>query len=230
MDEKRYLQTELVEVEGEKLFVASNSELDRHGESISVEGWDLENYKKNPVILWGHDHSIPAIGRAKKIGYKTINGKKSLVFEPEFHKKSELSRLVADLVEEGYIKATSVGFIAKKWDGEICTEQELLENSIVNVPAHQEALQLAMSKGYEENTIKQVLPEAYMEAKIKEVEDKFNQKISSLEENIKSLTEVKPQSLDKGREPVQSKHNVARRTAIKTLYKALEALNKIEKE
>lgn len=225
--ETKYIDTELMEVEGEKLFVASNSNIDRHGESISVDGWELENYKKNPVILWAHDHSIPAIGKAEKIGYKTINGIKSLVFKPVFHKKSELSQLISDLVDEGYIKSTSVGFIGKEWDGDNCLKQELLENSIVNVGAHQDALQLAMSKGYKEETIKAVLPEALYEKKMNELETKLITEIDSLKEQVKSLTETKPQSLDSGREPTESsKKKIARRVAVKTLYKALEVLNK----
>jgi polyhydroxyalkanoate synthesis regulator phasin len=222
MEEKRYLQTELTEIEGEKLFVASNSTYDRQGESIEVDGWDIENYKKNPVILWGHDHSIPAIGKAEKIGYKTINGKKSLVFQPVFHKKSELSKLVADLVEEGWIRATSVGFIGKEWDGERCLKQELLENSIVNVGANQEALNLAFAKGYSKDVIKTVMPEAIYEKQINEL----NEKVSSLEEQIKSLSEVKPQSGDLGREPVRSKKEIDRRTALKALNRVIEELNK----
>jgi hypothetical protein len=27
----------------------------------------LKNFKKNPVLLWAHDHTIPAIGTATKI-------------------------------------------------------------------------------------------------------------------------------------------------------------------
>src|SRR3990167_7563446 len=39
-----------------KVAVASTSVVDRHGESINQEGWDLKSFKANPVMLWAHDH------------------------------------------------------------------------------------------------------------------------------------------------------------------------------
>ena len=52
------------------LFTGSDETIDRDGEIIKVDGWQLANYKKNPVILWGHNHSIPAIGKAERV-YKS---------------------------------------------------------------------------------------------------------------------------------------------------------------
>ncbi len=36
--------------------VATNS-IDRHGEILEIDGVDLKQYKKNPVVLWAHDYS-----------------------------------------------------------------------------------------------------------------------------------------------------------------------------
>jgi len=47
--------------------VASTAALDRHGESVSVDGWNIDNFKKNPVLLWAHDHSVPAVGEVVRI-------------------------------------------------------------------------------------------------------------------------------------------------------------------
>ena len=42
--------------DGSFIAVASTNSVDRHGEIVDNNGWDLKSFKKNPVILWGHDH------------------------------------------------------------------------------------------------------------------------------------------------------------------------------
>ena len=42
-------------------FIASTSDIDRDDEVIEVTGWDLKNFKKNPVIMWAHNYSNPPI-------------------------------------------------------------------------------------------------------------------------------------------------------------------------
>ena len=171
--QKLYTQATAIEIEKdgkkEKLFIASDEALDRQGEIISIDGWDLSNFKSNPVVLWGHDQSRPAIGIADKLGYKTINGKKSLVYQPKFHRKDEFSRLVADLVDEGWIKTSSVGFMPQEMEDNKYIKQELLEISFVNVPANPNALSLAFSKGYSTQTIKMVMPDAKLEVEKKAI-------------------------------------------------------------
>ena len=38
---------------GAMTFVASNEEVDRHGDVVSVSGWKLDAYRKNPVFFVG---------------------------------------------------------------------------------------------------------------------------------------------------------------------------------
>ena len=40
-------------------FVISDGSLDRHGTRINPKGWDLTNFKKNPIALFGHDSRFP---------------------------------------------------------------------------------------------------------------------------------------------------------------------------
>jgi len=157
-EQKLYTKALLEEIEGEKLFVASSEVIDREGETLAIDGWDLVDFKKNPVLQWAHIPFEPTIGRAKKIFFKTIDGVKKLVFEPEFHRKSNLSNLLADLVEEDYIKAVSVGFLPIEFDPDEkkYTKQSLLEISFVNVPANQDALALAYSKGFNKDDIRKI--------------------------------------------------------------------------
>src|SRR3982074_2078635 len=39
-------------------FTISSATVDRMGDSIAVDGWRLDNFKRNPVVLWGHDGSM----------------------------------------------------------------------------------------------------------------------------------------------------------------------------
>jgi len=148
-----------------KLFVASDEVEDRQGEVIMQDGWELDSFKQNPVIQWAHNPSEPTIGRAEKIGFKNINGKKKLVYEPKFHRKTPMSNYIADLVEEGYIKASSVGFKPLEQDENKYTKAELLEISFVNVPANQNALSLGLTKGYSAKVIKEVMPDVEISEK-----------------------------------------------------------------
>lgn len=131
--------------------VGSTPAVDRDGEVIDVNGWQLKNYKKNPVVLPAHDYRQPAIGRAKSVRVK--DGK--LIFKIEFPPEgvNPLADIYRKLYKLGFMKASSVGFIPLEWkDGDpqkgirrIYTKTELLELSLVSVPANPEAL--AVDKG-----------------------------------------------------------------------------------
>lgn len=146
-----------------KVFVASDEVEDRQGEVIVQDGWDLTNFRQNPVIQWAHNPDEPAIATAERVGFRTINGKKKLVYEPKFHRKTPMSNYIADLVDAGIIKASSVGFKPVEMEENRYTKAELLEISFVNVPANQNALSLGLSKGYDQKTIKAVMPDVEIE-------------------------------------------------------------------
>lgn len=126
----------------------STSAIDRDGESLDVNGWDLKNFKKNPVVLPAHQYSQPAIGKATKV--KVEDGK--LNFKIQFPEEgvNPLSDIYRKLYKGGYMNASSIGFIPKEWiDGSGEKEprrkylkQELLEISLVSVPSNYEALTL----------------------------------------------------------------------------------------
>jgi len=135
-------------------FTASTSGLDRDGEVILAEGWDLRNFKKNPIIAYAHDYRALPIGRAPRVWVSKDGELKNTVeFPPEG--TYEFADIVERLVDTGYLKTESVGFIPKKWedgDGEKApkrkyTKQELLEISIVPVPSNPDALRNAVDNG-----------------------------------------------------------------------------------
>lgn len=127
-----------------KLAVASTATIDRMGESITQEGWEIDNYKKNGApLLWAHNDREILIGNAKNIRVDKSMGDPALVFEPDFHDKTDTAKAIGELFAEGRMKTFSVGFMPLEMDGNVYLSQELLEISAVNVPANPEAMMLA---------------------------------------------------------------------------------------
>lgn len=124
--------------------IISTDAVDRQGESIKQDGWDLSFYKMNPVVLWAHDYYSMPIGVCDSIGVE--NGK--LVAKGRFApaEANPFAQQVRALYDAGMMRTTSVGFIAKEVDGETITKAELLEFSFVPVPANPMALSLRQMK------------------------------------------------------------------------------------
>ena len=122
------------DAEGQEFtFVVSTSALDRQGDELDQSKWDFANFKKNPVILWAHDYYNPPIGICTEIKTEGEQTVATVKFAPE--SANPFAANVAALVKEGYINATSVGYIEHD-DG----TNELLEISVVPVPANAQAL------------------------------------------------------------------------------------------
>ena len=138
-------------------FITSTESEDRDGDIIKIDGWKLDNYMKNPVILYGHDYGGLPIGKSVNIQKDSIN--KKLIQDVKFPTKDEyeFADTVYRLVKAGYLNATSVGFMGLQAEprldekgnylGKIYKKQELLETSIVPVPSNPTALMEARSKG-----------------------------------------------------------------------------------
>lgn len=127
-------------------FVASTASVDRYGDTIAVEGWQLANYRANPVILWAHDSYVPAIGRAHNV--RTDAGALKMRVEFATEKQNPLAESIYQLVKGGFIRTGSVGFMPMRWNyvdndergfGIDFLEQELYEFSICNIPANPDA-------------------------------------------------------------------------------------------
>lgn len=147
---RRDFSTEVKAVEGDARavdFVISTAAVDRYGDTVAVEGWDLKNFRNNPVVLWMHDNTMLPVGKASNVRVEDGALKARVTFTPESLVK--FNDVVLELVKTGYLNATSVGFIPTKYNfvddpqrrfGIDFLEQELLEFSIVTVPANPEAL------------------------------------------------------------------------------------------
>ena len=121
--------------------LVSNSGYDRHGESISIDGIDLRQFKKNPVIMWAHDYTTLPIGKS----LKTIKENGNLMARAELDWDiDEFANKIYRKILKGSINAVSIGGIVRKWsdDGMVIKELEMVEFSFVPIGAHPEALVL----------------------------------------------------------------------------------------
>ena len=121
--------------------VISTADRDRQGDIIMQDGWVLDNYLKNPVVLFGHDYWSLPIGICDSIS--VVDGK--LVAKGRFA-GHDFAQNVRQLYDAGMLKATSVGFIPLETEGNVILRAELLEFSFVPVPANPMALSLAHEK------------------------------------------------------------------------------------
>jgi HK97 family phage prohead protease len=136
-------------------FRATSEAVDRQGEVVTLDGWDLDNYEANPVILDSHNYTgIEAIvGRALPPLRMTDKGiEADVVFNT-----TPKGRLAEQLVAEGNLRAVSVGFrsLERARGSEPGspvkhTRKELLEISVVPVPANSEALRVRSWDGLTE--------------------------------------------------------------------------------
>jgi HK97 family phage prohead protease len=132
----------------------STESVDRVGDVVRATGAKLDNYLKNPVVLWSHDYSSPPV--AKSLSLEIMPGygiKATFQFPPRG--ASAQADTIHNLWAGKFINATSIGFMPidskdlAKDDGSFSAPQdyvswELLEFSLVPVPANQNALRLAM--------------------------------------------------------------------------------------
>lgn len=119
---------------------ANRKTVDSIGDLMDPKGCKTERYKKNPIILFNHDRSMP-VGKA--LEYKAL--------DDGFWVKAKLAnsyvpqvKFVRDLVKQGILQMFSVGFQENKCnnlpDGtKEITDWELHEISIVPLPMNEDS-------------------------------------------------------------------------------------------
>ena len=134
-------------------FVMSDGSVDRMGDVIEPDGWRLDAFHRNPVALFGHDPGFP-IGKWRDVGVRKgqLTGRLELM-DPVSERLREIHAAVA----AGVLRAVSVGFHSNsieplKSGGNRFTEAELVECSLVSVPANPNALAVAKALGLSRET------------------------------------------------------------------------------
>jgi HK97 family phage prohead protease len=151
--------------------VFSTGDVDRHGEIVDQKSWILNDFLKNPVVLFGHDHSQPPVGMITGLGY---NNDGNLEGEVKFAAvEYPFANVIWNLYKGGFMKAFSVGFSAGKVDivddQVILKDNTLYEISTVAVPAN--AMALAKSKGFDVSALEEKMVEQQKCAECKTKED-----------------------------------------------------------
>lgn len=139
--------------------VFSTDDVDRHGEVVDQKSWILDDFLKNPVVLFGHDHSQPPVGKITGLGY---NSQGNLEGEVKFAAQEyPFAKVIWNLYKGGFMKAFSVGFSAGKVDvvdnQVILRDNTLYEISTVAVPAN--AMALAKAKGFDMTALEEKMVE-----------------------------------------------------------------------
>jgi len=132
-------------------FIISSESIDRHGTVFKLDGWDLANYQRNPIVCYNHNSSgdnpdtIIGTSEVYKDGNNLIG---KVTFEAEGD--NPLADKVWKKVNKNLLKMASVGAIVHDYrfgkvdKGEdsgtlYFTRAELLEWSIVSVGSNPDA-------------------------------------------------------------------------------------------
>jgi len=156
--------------------VISTSTMDRSNRIVEVTGWKLANFRDNPIVFADHDYEL------EKVIGKAIDAKIEgdlLVSTTEFGTEG-LANVAFRLVQAGLVRAWSVGwrglkahYIGEMEDCETCNaakkrvkygahfvSQELLEYSLVTIPANPDAVMGLQTAGL----VKKAEAEEWVEA------------------------------------------------------------------
>lgn len=146
-------------------FVLSDSTPDRFGDVVDARGWDTENFKRNPIALFSHDSSF-IIGRWTNI--RVIDDRLRAHLQPAPAGTSARIDEIRRLVEADILRAVSVGFKpieSRPRDGDgqkggrHYVRHELVECSLVAIPANPNALAVARSLNISKETQRLVFGE-----------------------------------------------------------------------
>jgi HK97 family phage prohead protease len=147
-------------------FTLSDGSIDRLSTVLEPDGWQLANFRANPIALLNHNPDA-IIGSWENI---RVEGKALKArFAPAEQGTSPRIDEIRSLVRQKILRAASVGFriLSTPREGErgivIYPKNELLEASLVSVPANPGALAAARSLNVSRETLALVFGKSAME-------------------------------------------------------------------
>lgn len=150
---------------------ANPATVDRAKEILTKDNWELDNYKKNPMMLFNHDRMI-MIGK----GTQYVPEDEGLFFAGTISKSTNAPiPYIRDMIEEKILNQFSVGFddhgtAFQEKDVTRFKRAELIEVSAVSLPMNQDAgfevqaKQLYLAKDYRELASRVVRQKGHMVA------------------------------------------------------------------
>ena len=219
--EKRSYVSKMLKVMGENTirFRLTEKKVDRDGDVILPDGIMLDEFKKNPIVLFGHGYGSDTQGRIP-IGKIDINSFEitkeymdaDVIFDATG--KDNFAAMIFDKVKNGYLNTGSIRFMPKVYDfdpvidgqtGVTVTSCELIEYSIEPIPSNTGAVAMRSAvKSFQ-----------------KELEEKFPQK------NIAELFKTDTEDVTETTQDLKGIDN--KLDAIKTLITNFVVKNKLEK-
>ena len=120
-------------------FTASTENVGRDGLILEARGWQLDEFKANPTVLWSHDYrgERPPIGRAENVWIDGDRLMADILFDSEH---DEFARSVEGKYRRGVLSSVSVGWDTVESDGRRSLKHNLLDISAVNIPGDPGAL------------------------------------------------------------------------------------------
>lgn len=171
--------------------VISTGSVDRDKDRVFPQGAKVENFLKNPVVLWGHNYFDAAalIGRANSVEINETGIVADFTLRAAAS-DSDPQNIVLLLWEKEFVRASSIGFmpdsagmVPNDFGGMDFVSWELLEFSLVSVPANADALRLAAKtypKAWEAYQKRGRVLSAANEKKIKDARDNLDQVLAQL--------------------------------------------------
>lgn len=143
------IKIDALDADGTIEIIASDETVDRYGDVIQADGWDLTAYRENPVLLVDHNYRVSQIV-GTTVEATTTDGALRIRARLDPEGGNATADMVRSKLAAGSLRSVSVGFIPKRWEairdddgnwlGIRFLEQELLEVSFVAVPANPAAL------------------------------------------------------------------------------------------
>jgi len=141
---------------------ASTKTVDSYREVILPTAFQLDRYRKNPVVPWSHNYHMPPVARA--LWVKTDS--RGLLFKPQFA-RTQFADDIFNLYKDKFLNGFSVGYeeleyitpeqegfkdIVAQWEltgdiRQINTKVDLWEISCCMLPANEDALVVAAEEG-----------------------------------------------------------------------------------
>ena len=136
---------------GDRAVIAVHDDIG-DGRPVDLRSLDFTRYWKNPVVLFEHDRWAGPVGRSTAIGW---DDKSRMVADFEFLTGNPQASVVKNAWRKGFLKAASIRAIPKarnsqsSYQSGLENSHELVEWSIVTIPADPDAVRSGLTKDLE---------------------------------------------------------------------------------
>jgi HK97 family phage prohead protease len=139
-------------------FVASTDLAARDGLKIPISAWRTEEYLANPIVLVNHNFQSMPIGRTVRL--EATEG--TLYADIEFDQQDPEAKAIESKIRRGFVNSCSVSWDTVRIEGDTIKEANLLDISVVAVPADPRALVERQQRGLADmahNILKAIEPD-----------------------------------------------------------------------